>query len=76
MRVYLDRDVSEELAISTLYDDCIDCEIELSDEEYAEITQVNKAYWDQQDKLYELWKKAMSTQGDKQIKGENDGTKK
>lgn len=60
MLIYIDRDVSEEYAVSNLYEDSpyFDVEAEITDAEYEEFVKVNKAYWDWQEKLAGLYEKS------------------
>jgi len=60
MIVYVDRDMSEEFAVSNLYEDSrfFDVEVELPDAEYQDLLRANKAYWAWQEKLAELYEKS------------------
>jgi hypothetical protein len=55
--IYMTRDSSEEFAFSTLYEDSqfMEVEAEIPDDEYEKMLAVDKAYWEQQGRLGELY---------------------
>lgn len=65
MIIYIGKVPSEEFAVSDLYEDIVnvDCEIELSVGEYADLKAVNEDYYAWQAKLQDLYEK--STRRDK-----------
>lgn len=67
MKVYLDRQRSEEIDVIELYDDSrfAQCEADIPDDQLAWGRAAEKAFNDWQDYLMDLYEDAMTRRGDK-----------
>ena len=60
MILYLGKFPAEEIAFTPLYENIerVDCEVELSDEEYADLRRITKRFYSWQEKLAALMEKS------------------
>jgi hypothetical protein len=56
--VYLDKNMSEEINVSTLYEDDIGCAVEISEEDLEVGRMIENNYYAWQEKLQELYEKS------------------